>query len=276
VTAPVSQPLGQHRAQSVDQQHRFRFDSATRGFITRLARRFRAVYLSDAEPVDADNATAMPTTPPRSNDEVRDLILRHLYDSHRTTRGRSGGALTISELQKAMRPLGLKQQDVGHNLDYLVQKGWVREVVKERAFTTARGTRQSAERVTFKISEVGIDRIEAASTYQRPPTTSGVNITNIHGVTIVGDGNVVNTSFTELSKTLADARQVVLSSSTIPEPTKLDIVADIDTLQGQLQKPMPRREVVSQVWEGLQKLLTVAGLVELATKIGDLIRPLLT
>jgi hypothetical protein len=218
----------------------------------------------------------MADPPQRSNDEIRDLILRHMYDSHRTARGRSGGALRITDIQKAMRVHGLKQQEVGHNLDYLVQKGWIREVVQERAFTTARGTKQSAERVTFKISDVGIDRIEAASTYQRQSTMAGVNITNIHGVTIVGNDNVVNTLFTDLSRTLADARQLVLSSSTIPEPTKLDIVADIDTLQSQLQKPSPNRQVVSQVWAALQNVLNVAGLVELGVKIGALIRPLVS
>lgn len=148
--------------------------------------------------------------------------------------------------------------------------------MQERAFTTARGTKQSAERVTFKISDVGIDRIEAASTYQRESTMAGVNITNIQGVTIVGNDNVVNTAFTDLSRTLADARQLVLSSPTIPESTKLDIVADIDTLQSQLQKPSPNRQVVSQVWAGLQNVLNVAGLVELGVRIGDLIRPLIS
>jgi hypothetical protein len=135
-----------------------------------------------------------------TNDEVRDRILRHLYETHSTDRGRGGGAQTTRELQQALRPLGLKQQDVGHNLDYLVQKGWVREVVHERTFTTPRGTTQSPERITYKISDAGIDRIEAASTYQGGPAGGGINITNIHGVTIVGNDNVVNTSFTELSR----------------------------------------------------------------------------
>jgi hypothetical protein len=213
--------------------------------------------------------------PTQTNDEIRDLILRHLYDVHRGGRGRRSNAVTITDLQKALRPLGPKQQDVSHNLDYLAQKGWVREVVEQRSFTTPRGMRQSSERVTYKISDVGIDRLEAASTFQRQESAGTINITNVQGVTVVGDGNIVSTTFTELSRTLADARQIVLSQGGLPEGTKLDIVADIDTLQGQLQKPTPNRQVVAGVWEALERTLNAAGLVELGVKISELIRPLL-
>jgi hypothetical protein len=182
--------------------------------------------------------------------------------------------VTITDLQKALRPHGLKQQDVAHNLDYLVQKGWVREVIEERSFTTARGTRQSSERITYKISDVGIDRLEAASTFRRSEIGS-INITNVHGVTVVGDGNIVSTTFTDLSRALSDARQIVLSQPELPESAKLDIVADIDTLQSQLQKPAPNRQVVGDVWEGLQRTLNGVGLVELGVKLAELIRPLL-
>jgi hypothetical protein len=210
-----------------------------------------------------------------TNDEIRDLILRHLYESHRGDRGRSGGAQPIRDLQSAMRPHGLKQQDVGHNLDYLVQKGWVREVVTERKFTTPRGTTQSSEKVSYKISDTGIDRIEVASTYRRTPAGS-INVTNIQGVTVVGNDNIVNTTFTDLSRALSDARQVVLDSRELAETDKLNIVADIDSLQSQLQKPAPSREVIGRIWSGLENVLNTAGLVELGVRIGALIQPLIS
>lgn len=53
-------------------------------------------------------------------------------------------------------------------------------------------------------------------------------------------------------------------------------MADIDTLQSQLQRPSPRREIVGPVWDGLRNLLTGAGLVELAAKIGGLLAPLMS
>ena len=113
------------------------------------------------------------------NDLTRDAILRHLYAVHQKARSPRSAAVLVSELTKALKTEGFKQQDVASNLDYLVQKGWVRQVVEERKFTTPRGTTQSAERVTYKISDTGIDRLEAASIYQRGSVAPHVNITNI-------------------------------------------------------------------------------------------------
>lgn len=57
----------------------------------------------------------------------------------------------------------------------------------------------SKEQVKYKISGVGINHLQAGTVFKKPDATSQVNITNIKGVTVVGDGNVVNTEFTELS-----------------------------------------------------------------------------
>src|SRR5271165_4713598 len=100
------------------------------------------------------------------NDAIRDFVLRHLYATHQKARSPRTAGLLISDLTKALKPLGYKQQVVASNLDYLVQKGWVREVVDQRSFTTPRGTPQSAERRTYKISDSGIDRLESASMYK--------------------------------------------------------------------------------------------------------------
>ena len=77
------------------------------------------------------------------NDVVRDAILRHLYLVHSKARSPKTAGLMIRELTQALKPKGFKQQEVASNLDYLVQKGWVREVVENRSFTTPRGTTAS-------------------------------------------------------------------------------------------------------------------------------------
>ncbi|MDI7247564.1 MAG: hypothetical protein QME92_08890 [Bacillota bacterium] len=174
-----------------------------------------------------------------------------------------------------MKPQGFKQQEVASNLDYLIQKGWVREVIENRTFTTQAGTTQQAEKRSYKISDAGIDRLEAASTYQRSPTAPHLNITNIQGVTVVGDGNVVNTTFTELFRVLEDMKKAVLVSPAIEDQEKLDVVADIDSLQSQLQKPFPSGSVVRTLWAGIEKAVTAAGFVELVAKAATVIAPLL-
>ena len=64
----------------------------------------------------------------------------------------------------------------------------------------------SREQVKYKISDVGINHLESGTMFKKPQSTSHVNITNIQGVTVVGDGNIVNTSFAEVSEVLADMR----------------------------------------------------------------------
>ena len=209
------------------------------------------------------------------NDLIRDAILRCLYGVHAKARSPKTAGLMISELGKALRPDGFKQQQVGNNLDYLVQKGWVREVIDKRTFTTPRGTTQQAEKRSYKISDSGIDLLEAASMYQRPSLTPHINISNIRGVTVVGDGNVVNTTFTDLSRVLADMKQAILAEPGISEEQKLEAIADIDSLQSQLQKPNPDKSLIQRLWSGIERVAAVGGTVDFILKASTLIEPLL-
>ena len=95
---------------------------------------------------------------PNPHDIARDFILRHLYLIHERARSPKTAGLKITDLARALKPKGFKLQEVASNLDYLVQKGWVREVVETRTFTTPRGTTQQAEKRSYKISDSGIDR----------------------------------------------------------------------------------------------------------------------
>ena len=209
------------------------------------------------------------------HDIARDFILRHLYLIHERARSPKTAGLKITDLARALKPKGLKLQEVASNLDYLVQKGWVREVVETRTFTTPRGTTQQAEKRSYKISDSGIDRIEAASMYQRSPVTTHINISNIQGVTVVGDGNVVNTTFADLSRALSDTKQAILAEPQISEDLRLETISDIDSLQAQLQKPKPDKSVIRTLWSSIEKTAAVGGAIEFIHKVAELIQPLL-
>lgn len=210
------------------------------------------------------------------NDIIRDAILRYLYGVHNKARSPKTAAQGIRDVARGMKQFSYKQQEIASNLDYLIQKGWVREVLEQRTFTTERGTTQNSEKRSYKISGTGIDKLEAASIYQRRSNDPRINVTNISGVTVVGDGNVVNTNFTDLSRTLNELKQTVLASQSFSNTEKLSTIADIDTLQAQLQKPEPNKTIVKSIWTGLEKIVTAGGLVELAQKIGALLAPLLS
>lgn len=105
------------------------------------------------------------------NDEIRENILRYLYEIHRNTRSPRLAGKGIRDLQKELKKrFGYKQQDVARNLDYLTQQDWAREDVTSRVYQTASGTLQSAEKVTCKITHIGIDRLESPSAFRRSDT----------------------------------------------------------------------------------------------------------
>ena len=157
------------------------------------------------------------------DDDIRDKILRFLYERHKMTKGITKIPIGIRDLQGALRSsYGFKQHEVSSNLDYLIQVGWVKEVVRERSFKTPKGMELSQEQIKYKISDVGINHLEAGTMFRRADSSKNVNITNIHGVMIVGDGNIVNTQFTDLSRALDDLDQAVSQSADLTDAQKLD------------------------------------------------------
>ncbi len=205
------------------------------------------------------------------DDEVRDAILRHLYEVHRKASSPTSAAIKVSDLHKAMKVLGYKRNVVGGPLDYLLQTGYAVADVEERKFATKGGTMQSAPQRKYKISDKGVDRMQKASLFQQPPTGQHINVTTISGVTVVGDGNVVNTKHADLSQHLTDLRTELLGDSGLSEADKLEVAADIDTISSQLQKPEPDGGLIRTAWTGVERLATGAGAADAAQKIAALI-----
>jgi len=207
------------------------------------------------------------------NDLIRDTILRHLYKLHTSARGPKGVGTKIRDLHRAMKAKGISQKQVNSNLDYLVQKGWVREVVTSRSYTTPQGMTQQSEIRIYKISDIGIDKLEAASIYRREERLSGINVTNIQGVTVIGSENIVNTQFSDLSRALAELEKVISESDALSDEDKLNVIADIGSLQSQLSKPKPIRDLVRTLWSGIEKVVTAAAFADVVTKVAGLMGP---
>lgn len=210
------------------------------------------------------------------NDRVRDAILRYLYKLHRSARGPRGVATKIRDLHAAMKRQGISSKEVNSNLDYLIQKGWVKEVVTERAFTTPQGTVRKSEVHSYKISDIGIDKLEGASIYSRVDRFQGINITNIKGVTVVGSGNAVNMEYSDLYEILDNLQELLNRAENLSDEDKLNATADIESLKNQLSKSKPNRDVIARLWSSIQKIVTGAGMVEVACKVATLIAPFLS
>ncbi|MEZ6072140.1 MAG: hypothetical protein R3C10_18260 [Pirellulales bacterium] len=206
------------------------------------------------------------------NDQKRDQILRFLHQRHASARGIAKIPIGIRDLQREMKEqFEMKQHDVASNLDYLVQVGWVAEVVKNRSFKTKAGMEVGQEQIKYKISDVGINHLERASTFKRPEATRNVNITNIKGVTVVGDGNIVNTEFTDLSRALDELEEAVARCSDIPDQDKLDIAADVATIRTQIGKQHPNRSIIDTAWETLKGVATLSSVADAVDKVGGIL-----
>jgi len=87
----------------------------------------------------------------------------------------------------------------------------------------------------------------------------------------LGDGNQVNARFEALGQSLSELRRAIKESNKIDETQKMELVVDVDTLQMQLARTTPNRELMSRLWEGINRAASVAGLVDAAAKVGALL-----
>jgi hypothetical protein len=211
------------------------------------------------------------------NDDRRDKILKFLYHRHQTAQGITAIPIGIQDLRREMKTrYGMKQAEVASNLDYLIQVGWVRPEVKSRSFVTGRGMVLDREQTKYKISEVGINHLEAASMFKKPQAASQVNITNVQGVTVVGDGNVVNAKFTELSSALDDLDQAIADSRHLTDEQKLDAAGDISAIRAQAAKKNPNPSAMRAAWEGLKALPVLGSAADAIARVGKLLSELLS
>jgi hypothetical protein len=212
-----------------------------------------------------------------SNDDHRDKLLRFLYERWQKAKGITAIPIGIQELRREMKKwYGMKQSEVASNLDYLIQVGWVREEVKSRSFVTPGGMVLPREQTKYKISEVGINHLEAASMFKKPQAASQVNITNVQGVTVVGDGNVVNAKFTELSRVLDELDQAIANNRQLSDEQKLDAAGDLSAIRAQVAKKNPNPSVIRYAWEGLKALPVLGKAADAVAKVGNLLSGLLS
>jgi len=222
-----------------------------------------------------------PKTPktPRSNDEIRDIILRYLYDRNENAtsrRGKStGAAVMISVMRKDLKTTrGLSGPEVHRNLTYLESMGWVEDRPLAKSFTTKKGGVVPAATSYYIITAAGIDRIGGKSVFSRD-RFEGVRIEATgQNIITLGDGNQVDARFQQLGESLASLRQAFKDSS-LDEKQKVDVIVDVDTLQSQLGKSSPDPTLVQRLWEGINRAASLAGLAQAATQAYPLIAKLI-
>jgi len=213
------------------------------------------------------------------NDTVRRQMLQYFYDRNAgatSTRGKKGCAVKISDVKRELKTkYGLKQQTIISNLTYLIDRRWVNKSEVQKTVNVAGGTIPST--VTwYEISALGIDKIEGGSEFEPKELYPGINL-NASGMNVItlGDGNVVNTKFSELREHLDDLKVQITSSAALGDKQRLEVAADLESMKQQLEKESPDRTIVSRLWSAIERAAAVAGVVDAAQRVWPLISPLL-
>ena len=217
--------------------------------------------------------------PARSNNEIRTIMLQYFYHRNKaatSARGKKGYAIKIGDIRKELKARhDLSQQEVMSNLNYLLSQGWVEEDKVEKTVPLPSGTVIPQSTSFYKITAVGIDKIEGPGEFTMDKF-KGIKIEATgQNIITVGDGNQVNAEYQDAASALVDLKQALLQSASITEAQKLDVVADIDSIQSQLAKASPNRTVIQGAWEAVKKLDTVLGLADKVGKVATFLAPFL-
>lgn len=212
--------------------------------------------------------------PRPTNTEIRRIVLQYFYDRNKNAtsmRGKKGSAVKISDVKKELRSSqGLTQQEVQSNLTYLISQGWVEEDTVQKSITAPGGTVIPSATSFYRITAAGIDKIEGPGEFTMPKF-HGIKIEATgQNIITVGDGNQINAKFADLGASLAELRDAIIRSEAA-EDRKMLLVADIETIQSQLAKPEPNREIVKVAWETVKATAAISGCATLIEKVSGFI-----
>jgi DNA-directed RNA polymerase specialized sigma subunit len=191
---------------------------------------------------------------PLTDDDARRIILGYLYrrnQNARSMKGKQSGAdVTISVLRADLKAShGLTVQQAVNNLNYLISQGWVEEKPLSKSYPTPKGAIFPAVTPYYVISAASIDKIGGPSEFVRD-RFQGISVEATgQNIITLGNGNRVNVQFREIGESLAGLRESVKTSN-MDEGTKLNVVADIDSIQDQLAKGHPNK--AGRPWRRLQ------------------------
>ena len=206
-----------------------------------------------------------------TNDEIRKKILEFLDQKRKKARSLSSIQATVTDIKTGLKSFGISQGEVVINLDYLVQNNWVKEEKEKKTFTTPRGFSIPSESRHYRLSDSGIKFIEGGSVFDNSSSFSGINITNIGGVTAVGNNNVVRNEYFDVFQTLDRLENGVKISEKITDEQKLNAISDIRTIKDQLSKPTPNKDIIKDAMNALMFFSSIPGLVDLFNQTHNLI-----
>lgn len=102
-----------------------------------------------------------------SNDLIRENILQYLYELNDESRSPESALTGIKKLQSELKKRhNYKQQEVARNINYLIDRNWVKKEVKQKDYTTEGGTTVHPESIKYRITAEGMEYIEGPSKFE--------------------------------------------------------------------------------------------------------------
>lgn len=198
-----------------------------------------------------------PTKPRPSNDEIRWRILRLLYDERVASGTRR--RFLWSELRKKVRTeLELPPAETTHNLEYLVQSGWVEKEIEP--YTGPRSRTFGTMRELYTIAAKAVDLFENGSIFSSSPPVQELVIAGDHNIVQVGPNAYAHVRYGDLQSALQALLQAATLSEELSPDQKLQVMADGRAIQAQLLKPDPDKTILNRLKEGVGWLADIASL----------------
>jgi hypothetical protein len=204
----------------------------------------------------------------RTPGEVRRRLIQWFYDLNK----RGGAPRGMRDVCSGVKAdCGYSMPLVKEHLTFLVDLNYIRREVTMTQVRTGQTVRDQP-RVTYRIAAKGIEFMEGKSEFSDRERYPGINITATGGSTIVlGDGNVVNSTYRPVYDELSRFLQAVADSTELNDASKLEASVSIETIKDQLALPRPDRTIVEQAWATAAKLCTTATLADYAIRLGPMI-----
>jgi hypothetical protein len=188
------------------------------------------------------------------DDKVADALLRFLYDAYKQARSTKKQALGIREIKRWGKSQGYSEAQIASNVTFLLDRGWIKEEVYETSIMT-KGAVIKKPSKKYRISDSGMVQLDGFSKYVSIDRYKGININNVNGVVVMGDGNVVNSSFVQTYKHLDSLAYLVADDKELSNEDKLEIMSDINAIKNLLAKQNPDSGVLKGIYDGLYNRL---------------------
>lgn len=205
-------------------------------------------------------------------------MLQYFYDRSQNAtseNGKKGSHVKISDIKAELKQqCGLKQTQVMAQLQYLISSGWVDKMTEERTFITKMGTQQPSRVDWYVITAKGVAKIEGASSeFRRQNPYSNLNITAVNSAVQLGNGNIVRESFVSLANELEQFSKAIAEAN-LTDEEKMSAIADIETINGQLAKPVPNKSIIKLAWDAIGHVIKgskAASLIQTGSEVAKAI-----